>query len=136
MIEWIQTKKNGVNSRGYYLTIAVSKSGRNSSGNENPHALCIRFSEEAAKDFRLIAGDRLQIGFDKQTKQVCFKRTLTQTPNSFKVSENKSSSKRILTVQVQTELPWHQAISISKKEVREESGHIAIDCPTIFKVAA
>ena len=135
MIEWISTNNSGKRARGYYITLAVSKSGRSKTGKENPHALCIRFSEQAQKDLRLIAGDRLHIGIDKVTKQVVFKRT-TEVRGAFRVSGNKSSSGKILSVQCSIELPWHESVWVTKKEVHDEVGHIAIDVPSIFEEAS
>lgn len=134
MIEWITPRKSGRATGGYYLTIAVSRSGQDKSGRTNPLQLCIRFSDQAIKDQRLMDGDRLLIGVDRTTKQVCFKRT-TDIANSFKLTSSKSTSTKVMTVQLATDLPWHKAIWINKDQVKDEGTHIAINAPDLFAVS-
>lgn len=134
MIEWTIPNKAG-RKVGYYITVAVSKAGRNSQGGDNPMQLCVRISVQAAKDLRLIAGDRVLLGIDRSTKQVCFKRT-TDTKSSFALSGKKSATSGVLCVQCSTELPWHRALHIEKHQVHEDAGFVAIDAHSLFEGGA
>lgn len=132
MIEWLGSNKiGGKGARGYYLTVAVSKSGRDAKGVRSQNALCIRFSEQAAKDLRIIAGDRVIVGIDSVSKQVCFKRT-SDLRGSYKISSNKSASKKVLSTQCLTDLPWHESVWIDKSRLHDEGGHMSVDVPEFF----
>lgn len=131
MIEWLKPKNGGRGSRTEYISISVNKSGSVASGNVGALSLCIRFSEAASADLRLVAGDRLNIGFDHMHSQIAFKRTNIRE-GSYKLSSPKGSV--ILSVQAKTDLPWHESIDVPKKNVRIEGGHVAIDAGPIFGV--
>lgn len=133
MIEWVIAGRGRGSSsaanRGYYITVACSKTGRKDGGGGRTQ-LCIRFSPEAAKDLRLLAGDKVLIGLDHVHKQVCLKRT-TATSGSYTLSAPKTAI-GVLVVQCRSEFPWHCAVVIDKNHAQEINGHLALDCPTIF----
>lgn len=129
MIEWSKPSKAG-RKFSYYISVAVSRSGRNAKGTENPLQLCVRIGVQAAKDLRLIAGDRVLLGIDRHTKQVCFKRT-SDVKNSYALSGKKNAT-GVLCVQCHTDLPWHESIRIDKDQVHESDGLTAINAPALF----
>lgn len=90
MIEWVITSRIGSTS---YITASIALSVYKT-GQQNSHQLVLRFSKEAQHDLRLIEGDRLLLGFDETTKQICFKRT---TQGGHKLS-GKSKGTNVLSI--------------------------------------
>ena len=129
MITWIEAKSGGRGATTEYISVSVNKSGSKSAGNEGALSLCIRFSKLAADDLRLVANDRVNIGYDKNTGQVVFKRTNLRA-GSYKLSAAKGGT--TLNVQATTKLAWHPAISVSKKQTHIEGGHVALDAISLF----
>ena len=131
MITWIEAKSGGRGATTEYISVSVNKSGSKSAGNIGALALCIRFSKVAAEDLRLVANDRVNIGYDAIHGQVVFKRTNVRA-GSYKLSAAKGGE--TLNVQATTKLPWHQAVAVSKKQTHTEGGHVALDAPDLFGV--
>jgi hypothetical protein len=129
MITWIEAKTGGRGSVTEYISVSVNKNGTVENGNPEARSLCIRFSELAAGDLRLVAGDRVNIGFDAVHGQVVFKRTNVGL-GSYKLACPKGGT--VLTVQASSKLPWHAAISVLKKDTHIEGGHVALDAPSLF----
>ena len=127
MIEWSMPKSG--RSPLIYLSVSVNKAGHKEAS--KPHSLCIRISAKAAADLRLIAGDRAFVGIDRQTKQVCFKRT-TDYQGSYCISGKTATSKGVLVIQCATDLPWCKSISVDKESITEANGVVCIDAPKIF----
>jgi len=129
MIEWIKPKRGGRAGSAAYIAISVTSAGK--SAKKRTNQLVIRFGPDASKALRLIAGDRVVIGLDQVSKQVCFKRT---TDNSgYKLTGKSGSS---LTVQACMELPMLAVQSIDVSDVQVEGTHVAMRCPDIFKPSA
>ena len=72
MINWINTSKSGRHGTEYIaVSIIKSRSLKRVNGKSTTQVI-LRFSSDAQKDLRLISGDKLLIGFDETTKQICF----------------------------------------------------------------
>ena len=127
MIEWIQPKRGGRAGSGAYIAISVTSAGP--AAKHRIGQLVLRFGPDATKDLRLIAGDRLIIGLDSATKQVCFKRTTDI--QGYKLTGKSGAS---LTVQATMFLPHMQVQIIEMADVKSESTHVAIRCPKLFDV--
>lgn len=133
MIDWIESKGRGGHSlKTNYITISIHKNGSGVLG-KDVNAFVLRFSNEAQKDLRLIYGDRLIIGFDRVSKQVCFKRT--SDAKGYKLTKNKNGSKAFGTLYVQMSIDALRVppIAISKQDVITESTHIALNAIDFFK---
>lgn len=126
MIEWIKPTRGGRAGSGAYA--AVSVTGAGASAKHRTGQLVVRFGPDAVRDLRLITGDRLVIGLDSATKQICFKRT-TDT-QGYKLTGKAGAS---LTVQATMVLPLLCVQTIDKADVKVESTHVAIRCPDVFK---
>jgi len=129
MIEWNTPKRGGKAGSAAYIALSVTSAGKGAAQRSNQ--LVIRFGTVAVKDLRLIAGDRLVIGLDSVSKQVCFKRTTDN--NGYKVTGKPGAS---LTVQATMNLPILFVQTIELKDVKVEGAHVSIDCPAVFKLAA
>ena len=125
MIEWNTPKRGGRASSSSFIAISVTSGGAGKLQSTNQ--LVIRFGQIAVKDLRLIAGDRLVIGLDSVSKQVCFKRTTDN--NGYKLTGKAGSS---LSVQATINLPILCVQVIEMKSVKVEGTHTAIYCPAIF----
>ena len=125
MIEWNKPKRGGRAGSAAYIALSVT--GVSPTGKHRTGQLVIRFGPVAVKDLRLITGDRVVIGLDSTTKQVCFKRT-TDT-SGYKLTGNVGSS---LTVQATMALPVLSVQAIDKDDVKVEGTHVAIHCPGVF----
>ena len=126
MIEWNKPKRGGRAGSAAYIAISVTAAGE--SKQKRTNQLVIRFGPDAVKNLRLIAGDRVVIGLDQTSKQVCFKRT---TDNSgYKLTGKSGSS---LTVQACMDLPILHVHVVEITDVKIESTHVAIHCPEMFK---
>jgi hypothetical protein len=90
----------------------------------------LRFSKEAQSDLRFIKGDRLIIGFDEVTKQICFKRTAEN--NGHKLTGGKKNG-TVLHVQV-TVKNRHlvKAVAFDKQDLISEPTHYSINAPQFF----
>ena len=131
MIEWhINKSTRGGSNKGYYMTIAVSKCRTTKEGVVK-HSLCIRVSPDAAKDLRLIEGDRLMVGLDRISKQVCFKRTAIPR-EGIKLCKSGTGKSTSMKIQIEIDIPWMQTVEVEKSAVHSESTHVALDCPTLF----
>lgn len=126
MIEWNKPKRGGRAGSAAYIAISVT--GVGTTGKHRTGQLVIRFGPVAVKDLRLITGDRVVIGLDSVSKQVCFKRT-TDT-NGYKLTGISGAS---LTVQATMDLPVLSVQTIEYKNVKIEGTHVAIYCPGVFK---
>ena len=126
MIDWIKPGNAG-RKRVNYISIAISKAGHKAPA--ETHALCIRFSPQAVKDLRLIDGDRLLIGVDQVSKQICVKRTTNS--DGYKLSSARSMGST-LAVSATVKMPWHEAVHIASDRVHQESAHFAFDVPEFF----
>lgn len=126
MIEWIKPKSGGRAGSSAYIAISVTSAG--ASSKHRAGQLVMRFGREASKNLRLIAGDRVVIGLDPATKQVCFKRTTDS--HGYKLTGKSGSS---LTVQATMDLPILSVQVIEMADVKIESTHVAIKCPELFK---
>lgn len=126
MIEWIKPTRGNRTGRTAFMALSVTSAGANKKHKTNQ--LVIRFGTDACKELRLIAGDRMVIGIDRISKQVCFKRTSDNT--GYKLSGKSGSS---LTVQASMNLPIFPAQSIDKDALKIEATHMAITCPSFFK---
>ena len=124
MIEWHKPTR-GKSSVGQYLTIGSQKSSTHQGVQ-----IVLRFNQEACKDLRLIEGDRIVIGFDKTSKEVCFKRVADST--GYKLS-GKTSKSLTVTATI-SGLPTFNAFPVAKENVKQESTHVAILTPNIFQL--
>ena len=127
MIDWLVPSRNRMGTE--YMSISVT-----TAGGADYLQLSIRFTEDACKDLRIIEGDRVLVGVDKVSKQVCIKR-VTDARASIKVSKasGKRGSSKTLRVQCKSPFPLHKAIPINKQRCHIESTHVAIDVPEFFK---
>ena len=127
MIDWIVSSA-GRSSTGY-ISVGVTPGGA-----KDYLQLSIRFTDAACKDLRLIEGDRVVVGVDKVSKQVCIKR-VTVTSGSIKMAKagGRSAKNGTLRVQCRSPFPRGDTIQIEKARVHIESTHIAIDVPELFK---
>lgn len=92
--------------------------------------LILRFSKAAQSDMRFIKGDRLLIGFDEVTKQICFKRTTEN--NGHKLTGGKKDG-TVLHVQVTVKnKELVKSTHFDKTNVIDESTHYAINAPMFF----
>ena len=127
MIDWIlpSAKRFGAE----YISVSVTPAGRG-----DYLQLSIRMSEEACKDLRLIEGDRVLVGVDHVSKQVCIKRVSNATA-SIKVSKasGKTGASKKLRIQCKSPVPICKAIPVDKTRMHIESTHIALDVPELFK---
>ena len=125
MIDWIIPTRLGKTS---YMSASIALNTYQKKETQS-HQLVLRFSQEAQHDLRLIAGDRLLVGFDESTKQICFKRT---TQGGHKLS-GKTKGGNVLTLAVtlknRTVIP---PTSYEKKSVVVESTHVSINAPEFF----
>lgn len=122
MIEWHKPTR-GKTSSGTYMAIGTQKS--------TAHAgvqIVLRFGPEACKDLRLIEGDRVLIGLDATTKEVCFKRVADST--GYKIS-GKSSKSLTVTATIK-DLPYFSSTEVSKDKVKQEGTYVSIYFPTLF----
>ena len=72
--EWVERKRGGKGaSNDSFVAFSVTGNGKNKDGTTRS-AFVINFYEKAIKKFRLIKGDRISIGFDKNAKLVAIKR--------------------------------------------------------------
>ena len=126
MIEWNEPKRGGRAGSSAYMAISVITSG-NSKHASRLNQLVLRFGPDASKDLRMIIGDRLIIGIDKITKEVCFKRTTGN--NGYKLTGKSGKS---LTVQASMDLKVMSVQTIDISSIKIESTHIAIRCPALF----
>ena len=130
MIDWMESSgRGGRKATTKYIAIAVTSSGANAKKGR-PRALAIRFGIDAQKSMRLIKGDRLLVGIDKTTKQICFKRV---TEGGYALSGPENQKTGVLRVQLSTDLLWHAAVDVDKTSVHDEGTHTAIDAPDFFK---
>ena len=129
MIDWIESNgRGGRKATTRYVAIAVTTAGTNAK-KDRPRSLAIRFGIDAQKSMRLIKGDRLLVGVDKTTKQICFKRV---TEGGYALSGPANRQTGVLRVQLSTDLPWHAAVEVEKTAVHDEGTHTAIDAPDFF----
>jgi hypothetical protein len=126
MIDWIESGKG--RTKTDYVSVLVTAS---SSKKEGYLQLGILLSDSAQKDLRIIEGDRVLVGIDRVSKQICIKR-VTGILASIKVSR---SSTKTLRIQCKSPLPKHSSIAVKKEHVHIEATHIAIDVPELFKDA-
>lgn len=131
MIEWNAPKRGGRAGSAAYIAVSVSKAGTKETGKTRKTQLVIRFGPIASKDLRLLVGDRLVIGFDNATKEVCFKRTTDG--GGYKITGKSGAS---LTVQATCELPTMHVRMIDESDVKVESTHVAMRCPPLFATQA
>jgi len=129
MIEWNTPKRGGRAGSAAYMAISVTTAGNSSK--HHMGQLVIRFGPVAVKDLRLMAGDRVVLGLDSVSKQVCFKRT-TDT-SGYKLVGKAGGS---LTVAATMDLPILFVQTIEFKDVKVEGTHVAINCPAVFKSGA
>ena len=128
MIEWNAPKQGGRAGSAAYIAISVSKGGvKDATGKIRKSQLVMRFGPVAVKDLRLLSGDRVIIGFDSTTKEVCFKRTTDGT--GYKITGKSGAS---LTVQSTCEIPTMHVRMVEKSDVKIESTHVAIRCEHLF----
>ena len=128
MIEWKAPKRGGRAGSAAYIAVSVSKAGtKQETGKVRKTQLVIRFGPVASKDLRLLVGDRLIIGFDNATKEVCFKRTTDG--GGYKITGKSGAS---LTVQATCELPTMHVRLIERADVKVESTHVAMRCVHLF----
>ena len=123
MIDWITPVRAETTT---YISVGISSANKKAA--IDSHVLVLRFSTESQNDLRLIEGDRLMIGFDGLTKQICFKRT---TLGGHKLS-GKSKGTKILTVSVTVKKPLVPTTKYAKKDVVIESTHVSINAPEFF----
>jgi len=125
MIDWLIPTRS---CRTSYMSASIALN-TNQTKQTQYYQLVLRFSQEAQHDLRLIAGDRLLVGFDESTKQICFKRT---TQGGYKLS-GKTKGGNVLTLSVsvknRTVIP---PTSYEKKSVVVESTHVSINAPEFF----
>jgi hypothetical protein len=125
MIDWIIPIRSGTTS---YMSASIALCTYQNKQTQS-YQLVLRFSEEAQHDLRLIVGDRLLVGFDELTKQICFKRT---TQGGHKLS-GKTKSGNVLTLSVtvknRTVIP---PTRYAKQSVVIESTHVSINAPEFF----
>jgi hypothetical protein len=129
MIKWIKPRSSGRATKTTYIAIAVSKSGSVASGDIDARSICIRFTKDACKDLRLVAGDRLRLGFDEDNGQVVFQRT-NESDGTYRLSSTKNVHS--LTVQAKTDLPWHASLPVSKQQTHIKGDYIALDARDIL----
>ena len=130
MIEWMQPKRGGKAGSGAYIAISVIAAS-NKEAKTHSNQIVMRFGLDAIKNLRLIAGDRVVIGLDAISKEVCFKRTTDS--KGYKVSGKSGTS---LTVSATMNLPIMPVQTIEITDVKVEGTHVAICCPALFNVAA
>jgi hypothetical protein len=125
MIDWIIPIRSGTTS---YMSASIALCTYQNKQTQS-YQLVLRFSEEAQHDLRLIVGDRLLVGFDELTEQICFKRT---TQGGHKLS-GKTKSGNVLTLSVtvknRTVIP---PTRYAKQSVVIESTHVSINAPEFF----
>ena len=125
MIDWIIPTRS---CRTSYMSASIALN-TNQTKQTQYYQLVLRFSQEAQHDLRLIAGDRLLVGFDESTKQICFKRT---TQGGHKLS-GKTKGGNVLTLSVsvknRTVIP---PTAYAKQSVVIESTHVSINAPEFF----
>ena len=125
MIDWLIPTRS---CRTSYMSASIALN-TNQTKQTQYYQLVLRFSQEAQHDLRLIAGDRLLVGFDESTKQICFKRT---TQGGHKLS-GKTKGGNVLTLSVsvknRTVIP---PTAYEKKSVVIESTHVSINAPEFF----
>lgn len=124
MIEWHKPTRGKVAS-GTYAAIGTQKS--------TAHAgvqIVLRFSASACKDLRLIEGDRVLIGFDEPTNEVCFKRVSDTT--GYKLS-GKTSKSLTVTATIQ-DLPFFNSTPVEKEHIKQEGTHVSIYFPKMFEL--
>lgn len=125
MIDWITPTRSGTTS---YMSASIALCTYKTKQAQS-YQLVLRFSSEAQHDLRLIEGDRLLLGFDESTKQICFKRT---TQGGHKLS-GKSKGGNVLTIAVtvknKTVVP---PTRYAKQSVVIESTHVSINAPEFF----
>ena len=126
MIEWNSPKRGGRAGSAAYMAISVI--GVGTSGKHASGQLVIRFGPVAVKDLRLMAGDRVLLGLDSSTKQVCFKRTTDSS--GYKLVGKPGGS---LTVAATMDLPVMAVQTIEFKDVKVEGTHVAVNCPLVFQ---
>ena len=122
MIDWHKPTR-GRMSVGHYLSVGSSKSAKHIGVQ-----IVLRFNQEACKDLRLLEGDRIIIGFDTNTKEICFKRVTDSS--GYKLSGK--SAKTLTVTATISGLPTFNAVAINKESVKQEGTHVAIHAPTIF----
>ena len=128
MIEWMQPKRGGKAGSGAYMAISVTTAS-NKAAAQISNQLVIRFGPDAIKNLRLIAGDRVVVGLDSSSKEVCFKRTTDH--KGYKVSGKSGAS---LTVSATMKLAIMPVQTIAIEDVKVEGTHVAIRCPSLFAV--
>ena len=123
MIDWITPIRAETTN---YISAGISLASKVL--NTDSHVFVLRFSQEAQNDLRLIESDRLLVGFDSHTKQICFKRT---TQGGYKLS-GKSKGTKVLTVSITIKKPIVPSTRFLKQDVIIESTHVAINAPQFF----
>ncbi len=122
MIEWHKPTRARMASDRYIAIGAQRSVGHDSV------QLVLHFSASACKDLRLIAGDRVLIGFDGSTKEVCFKR-VTDT-SGYKLSGKSSKS---LTVSATIKgLTFFSRTPVDKPDVKQDGTCVSILFPKVF----
>lgn len=128
MIEWNTPKRGGRAGSAAYMAISVTGPS-STTGKHHNGQLVIRFGPTAVRDLRLIVGDRVVLGLDKATKQVCFKRTTEVS--GYKISGKAGGS---LCISATMALPVIHVQTIDKSDVKAEGTHVAIFCPALFNL--
>ena len=126
MIEWMQPKRGGRAGSSAYIAISVTAAS-NKAATKPSNQIVMRFGLDATKNLRLIAGDRVLIGLDPISKEICFKRTTDS--KGYKVSGKSGAS---LTVAATMVLPIMAVQTIEIEDVKVEGTHVAIRCPELF----
>lgn len=125
MIEWHKPTR-GKASANQYISIGAQKS--------TAHAgvqIVLRFSGQACKDLRLIEGDRVLVGLDATTKEVCFKRVADI--HGYKLS-GKTSKTLTVTATIK-DLPFFNSTPVCKEDVKQEGTYVSISFPKLFTLS-
>ena len=119
MIDWIKTSR--VNSDKGYIVVSVAIA-QSKQQNRRPHVY-VRFSADAVSDLRLVAGDRVLVGYDKSTHELVLRRVVDG--KGFRLSPGSSTS-RYLGVSATANYQPTTKVTVSKSQVKIEGANTVL----------
>jgi hypothetical protein len=126
MINWIKKAANGRGNAIDYIAISIfSVTQKNKTVIYQLH---LRLSPAAQNDCNLHCNDKVLVGFDSVTKQLCLKKVETQ---GYKFSNVAKSQNIIAVIPSPIERKIH-AKRYSKTDVIRHNGYWAINAPDFF----